>query len=96
MSIYTKEWSERMHSALQTADVSATELRKMKRIAGAMFSAANDIVSVTALRTVVIALANEMLAELKYADDIKEAAEYGLQLPEAEQEQTEEELFPEE
>lgn len=85
MEEYSQEWSERMHSALMASEAAVGELKKMNKIAGAMFSAANDIVSVTALRTVVIALANEMLAELKYADDIKEAAEYGLQLPEAEQ-----------
>lgn len=82
---YSDEWAERMHSALMASEAAAGELKKMNKIADAMFSASNDINSAEALRTVVRALANEILGELRYADDIEEAVEYGLQVPEAEQ-----------
>lgn len=82
---YSQEWSERMHSALQAAEVPVKELEKLYAVAGAMYSVADDINSVTALRTVVKALSNEMIYKLKNLEDIKRSLEYGLQLPEAEQ-----------
>ncbi len=85
---YSQEWSERMHSALQAAEVPVQELEKLYAVASAMYSVANDINSVTALRTVVKALSSEMIYELKNLEHIKRSLEYGLQLPEAEQEQT--------
>ena len=85
---YSQEWSERMHSALQAAEVPVKELEKLYAVAGAMYSVADDINSVTALRTVVKALSNEMIYELKNLEYIKRSIEYGLQLPEAEQEHT--------
>lgn len=84
---YSQEWSERMHSALQAAEVPVKELEKLYAVASAMYSVADDITSVTALRTVVKALSNEMIYELKNLEYIKKSLEYGLQLPEAEQEQ---------
>lgn len=85
---YSQEWSERMHSALQAAEVPVKELEKLYAVASAMYSVADDINSVTALRTVVKALSNEMIYELKNLEYIKRSLEYGLRLPEAEQEQT--------
>ena len=85
---YSQEWSERMHSALQAAEAPVKELEKLYAVAGAMYSVANDIDSVTALRTVVKAMSNEMIYELKNLEYIKRSLEYGLQLSEAEQEQT--------
>ena len=77
-----------MHSALQAAEAPVKELEKLYAVAGAMYSVANDIDSVTALRTVVKAMSNEMIYELKNLEYIKRSLEYGLQLSEAEQEQT--------
>ena len=85
MDEYSQEWSERMHSALMASEAAVGELKKMNKIAGAMFSAANDIKSAEALRTVVRALANEILVDLRYEHDIQLSIEYGLHIPEAEQ-----------
>ena len=84
-SHYPDEWAERMHSALQAAEAPVKELEKLYAVASAMYSVANDIDSVTALRTVVKALSNETIGALKNLEYIKKSLEYGLQLPEAEQ-----------
>ena len=85
MNEYSQEWSERMHSALQAAEAPVKELEKLYAVASAMYSVANDIDSVTALRTVVKALSDKMIGELKNLEYIKKSLEYGLQFPEAEQ-----------
>lgn len=82
---YSEEWAERMHKALQAAEAPVKELEKLYAVASAMYNVANDINSVTALRTVVKALSNEMISDLKNLEYIKRSLEHGLRLPEAEQ-----------
>lgn len=75
---------EKMEETMESAAKAVRSLRGTNRIAGALISAADDIHSSTSLRTVVKALANDLISILGVVDDIKEALEEGLEMPEAE------------
>lgn len=85
MSIYTEEWSKRMHEALEDVELQAANLKSLRRIMNALICAKIDIRSEEAFRTVVEALANELLDLIDDVDEIEKAVNRGLQVPEAEQ-----------
>ena len=93
---YPDEWAQRMHTALGATERHLESLKNIEKIAAALFGAASDIRKEEDLRTVVKSLAKELIGCNLAIECIRKELEYGLQLPEAEQEQTEEELFPEE
>lgn len=87
-SHYPDEWAERMHSALGATERHLEGLKNIEDIAAALYSAASDIRKEEDLRTVVKSLAKELIGSNFAIECMRKELEYGLQLPEAEQEQT--------
>ena len=63
-------------------------LKNIEDIAAALYGAASDIRKEEDLRTVVKSLAKELIGSNFAIECMRKELEYGLQLPEAEQEQT--------
>ena len=82
---YPDEWAERMHSALEEAEKNLDVFQEIERVITAMSSAAVDVRNSGDLRTIIRVLSNQMIEEMTLITAAKEAVEYGLQLPEAEQ-----------
>ena len=82
---YPDEWAERMHSALEEAEKNLDAFQEIERVITAMSSAAVDVKNSGDLRTIIRVLSNQMIDEMTLIADAKEAVEYGLQFPEAEQ-----------
>lgn len=85
MNEYSQEWSERMHSALEDVEEKLDVFQELERVITAMSSAAVDVKNSGDLRTIIRVLSNQMIDEMTLIADAKEAVEYGLQFPEAEQ-----------
>lgn len=88
MEEYSQEWAERMHSALEDVEEKLDVFQELERVITAMSSAAVDVKNSGDLRTIIRVLSNQMIDEMTLIAAAKEAVEYGLQFPEAEQEQT--------
>ena len=82
---YPDEWAERMHSALEEAEKNLDVFQEIERVITAMSSAAVDVRNSGDLRTIIRVLSNQMIDEMTLIAAAKEAVEYGLQFPEAEQ-----------
>ena len=87
-SHYPDEWAQRMHSALGATERHLESLKDIEEIAVALYGAASDIRKEEELRTVVKSLAKELIGSNFVIECIRKELEYGLRLPEAEQEQT--------
>ena len=87
-SHYPDEWAQRMHSALGATERHLEGLKDIEEIAVALYGAASDIRKEEELRTVVKSLAKELIGSNFVIECIRKELEYGLRLPEAEQEQT--------
>lgn len=85
MEEYSQEWAERMHSALEDVEEKLDIFQELERVITAMSSAAVDVKNSGDLRTIIRVLCNQMIDEMTLITDAKEAVEYGLQIPEAEQ-----------
>lgn len=85
MEEYSQEWSERMHSALEDVEEKLDVFQELERMITAMSSAAVDVKNSGDLRTIIRVLSNQMIDEMTLIAAAKEAVEYGLQFPEAEQ-----------
>lgn len=85
MEEYSQEWAERMHSALEKAEKNLDIFQELERVITAMSSAAVDVRNSGDLRTIIRVLCNQMIDEMTLITAAKEAVEYGLQFPEAEQ-----------
>lgn len=85
MNEYSQEWSERMHSALEDVEEKLDVFQELERVITAMSSAAVDVKNSGDLRTIIRVLSNQMIDEMTLIAAAKEAVEYGLQFPEAEQ-----------
>ncbi len=85
MNEYSQEWSERMHSALEDVEEKLDVFQELERVITAMSSAAVDVKNNGDLRTIIRVLSNQMIDEMTLIAAAKEAVEYGLQFPEAEQ-----------
>ena len=85
---YTDEWAQRMHLALGATERHLEGMINIEDIAAALYSAASDIRKEEDLRTVVKSLAKELIGCNFAIACIRKELEYGLQLPEAEQEHT--------
>lgn len=82
---YPDEWAERMHSALEDVEEKLDVFQELERVITAMSSAAVDVKNSGDLRTIIRVLSNQMIDEMTLIAAAKEAVEYGLQFPEAEQ-----------
>lgn len=85
MEEYSQEWAERMHSALEDVEEKLDVFQELERVITAMSSAAVDVKNSGDLRTIIRVLSNQMIDEMTLIAAAKEAVEYGLQFPEAEQ-----------